>query len=98
MVHFRPDKIALAWLRDCRRAMRDRGRLLLVEYVIPPGNDPHPGKLMDVLMLLGTHGGRERTEGEFKSLLAAAGFSLSRIIPTESFYSIIEALPVNKGV
>jgi len=94
IVHSGSDETAITWLRNCRRAMTDQGRLLLVEYVIPSGNDPHPGKMMDVLMLLGTHGGRERTEGEFKSLLAAADFSLARIIPTETFYSVIEALPI----
>jgi O-methyltransferase domain/Dimerisation domain len=93
IIHGASDELAVQWLRNCCHAMDGRGKLLLVEYIIPPGNDLHPGKLMDVLMLVGTHGGRERTEAEFRSLLAEAGFHLARIVPTPSFYSVIEGVP-----
>ena len=93
IVHGVRDELAIRWLRNCRRAMDGGGRLLLVEFVIPLGNDPHAGKLMDLLMLVGTHGGRERTEAEFRSLLAEAGFHLTKIMPTASFYSVIEGVP-----
>ena len=94
IIHGADDDLAILWLKNCHRAMAGKGRLLLVEYVIPSGNDPHPGKLMDLMMLTGTHGGKERTEDEFRSLLAQAGFHLSRIVPTDSFYSVVEGLPV----
>jgi hypothetical protein len=93
IVHGVDDETAVGWLQNCRRAMSDGARLLLVEMVLPPGNAPHPGKMMDLLMLVGSHGGRERTEAEFKSLLARAGFTLNRIVRTPSPYSVVEALP-----
>lgn len=46
---------------------------------------------MDLTMLVIT-GGRERTEAEYRALLAAAGFRLTRIIPTPSEMSVIEAV------
>ena len=92
IVHGVDDETALAWLRKCRDAMPDGARLLLVEMVLPTGNAPHPSRLMDLLMLVGTQGGRERTEAEFESLLARAGFTLSRIVRTASPYSVVEAL------
>jgi transcriptional regulator with XRE-family HTH domain len=59
-------------LGHIRRAIDEAGRLLIIEQVIPPGPLPHPGKLRDMSMLL--LGGKERTEAEFRSLLASAGF------------------------
>jgi hypothetical protein len=84
---------ALTILRNCRQAMGKTGRLLLVEAVITPGDDLHPGKLLDFVMLTGL-GGQERTEAEYGELLAEADFRLSRIVPTESHMSVIEALPI----
>jgi len=93
IVHGVDDEKAVGWLRNCRRAMLDSARLLIVEMVIPEDNIPHPSKMMDLLMLVGTHGGRERTKEEFGSLLARAGFTLNRIVRTPSPYSVVEALP-----
>lgn len=94
IIHGVSDELAIKWLRNCYRAMNGKGKLLLVEYVIPPGNQSHPGKLMDLLMLVGTHGGHERTESEFKTLLGKAGFEFVRIVPTKTSYSVIEGTPV----
>lgn len=80
-------------MKNIRRAMADGGRLLLIEYLVPPGNTPSPSKFMDLNMLVMT-GGRERTEKQFAELFAAAGFRLNRIVPTESAFSIIEAVRV----
>jgi hypothetical protein len=80
-------------LENCRRAMEGRGRLLLVEQVIPPGNDLHPSKFLDLIMLTIT-GGRERTEEEYAALFAKAGFELTRVVPTQSAVSVVEARPV----
>jgi SAM-dependent methyltransferase len=79
-------------LANCRRAMGPGGRLLLVEAVLPPGDTPHPGKMLDLVMLTLT-GGRERTEAEYAALLASAGFTLTRVVPTASQASVIEAVP-----
>jgi len=61
---------------------------VVIDAVIQPGNDPSPGKMLDIQMLL--IGGRERTEEEFRSLLDAAGFDLIRIVPTPSAVSVVE--------
>jgi len=91
IVHDWDDEEALTILRHCYTAMPSDGRLLVVESVIPPGNEPFTGKLLDLVMLL-IPGGKERTEPEYRSLLARAGFELSRIIPTATELSIIEAV------
>jgi hypothetical protein len=74
------DPHALVILRNCRRAMEADARLLVVERVIPPGNDLHPSKLGDLLMLV-MYGGRVRSEREFVDLYAEAGFNLTSITP-----------------
>ncbi len=73
--------------------MPEHGKLLLVESIIPLGNEPSPAKFTDLLMLVGT-GGQERTEAEYRSLLQSSGFELTRVIPTPSRLniSIIEAV------
>ena len=91
VVHGLANYEAARVLRNCREAMNDGARVLLVEFVMRPGNDPFPGKLMDLLMLVGSHGGRERTEAEFRSLFAAAGLRLTNILLTKYAYSVIEA-------
>ena len=68
------------------------GRVLIVEPVIPPGNDPFPGKLLDLNMLVMTEGGRERTALEYEQLLASASLRLQRIVPTPSSVSVVEAV------
>ena len=77
-------------LRNIRRSMPDDGRVLIVDAVIPPGDTPHPGKLLDLEMLIAP-GGLERTAEEFETLLKNSGLELTRIVPTHSPVSIIEA-------
>ena len=96
IVHDWEDDRATAILRNCRRAIAHASglatKLLVVEKVIPPGNAPFPGKLTDITMLLIT-GGRERTAKEYEALLNEAGFAVTRIVPTSSPASVIEAVP-----
>jgi hypothetical protein len=66
-------------------------RLLLVETVVPPGNQQSHAKLLDLLMLVYA-GGRERTEPEHHVLLASAGFAFNRMIPTAAPVSVLEAI------
>jgi ubiquinone/menaquinone biosynthesis C-methylase UbiE len=80
-------------LRNCRRAMPNGGRLLVIETLIPPGNEPTYGKYLDLNMLV-LQRGRERTEAEYGKLLEATRFMLSRVIVTRSELSILEAMPV----
>ncbi len=76
-------------LRNVHRAMTATGKLLVVESVIPPGNEPSFGKLLDLAMLV-IPGGEERTEEEYRRLYEAAGFRLSRIEPTRADVAVIE--------
>ena len=92
IVHDWDDQASAKILRSCRRAMDDDARLLLVEMVIPLGDTPSFGKLLDLEMLV-CFGGRERTEAEYRELLHAGGFELVRIVPTRAPASIIEAKP-----
>lgn len=78
-------------LGNIRRSMPDDGRVLIIDAVIPPGNDPHPSKILDLEMLIAP-GGVERTAAEFETLLQNSGFRLVRIIPTPSQVSIVEAV------
>lgn len=93
VIHNWDDEQAAAILRRCREAIPGQGTLLLVEEVVPPGNDPHPSKLTDVEMLV-LASGRERTEAEYRALLFDSGFRLARVLPTRSSVSVIEALPI----
>jgi len=93
IIHDWSEAQCLTILRHCRRAMTSASRLLLLEMVLPAGNAPHPGKVLDMMMLVGP-GGQERTEQEYAKLLEQAGFHLTRVVPTESAVSIVEAVPV----
>jgi hypothetical protein len=92
IIHDWDDDRGIAILKNCRRAMADDARLLVIEQVIPPGNQPSLSKFYDLHMLV-LSGGRERREDEYRALLAAADLQLARIIPTEVPRSVIEALP-----
>lgn len=93
VVHNWGDDQVVTILANCRRAMPASGRLLVIQEVLPPGNEPALGKFADLNMLV-VPGGRERTADEQRTVLAAAGFGLTRIIPTRDSYSIVEAVPV----
>jgi hypothetical protein len=93
VVHNWPDDQALMLLRNCRRAMEARdSRLLLIEWVVPPGDAFHPSKFIDLSMLM-VYGGRERTEEEYVELLARADLRIDRIAGTASTLNVIEVLP-----
>jgi hypothetical protein len=91
ILHDWDDARAILILRNIHTAMGDkRGRVILLESVVQPGNTPDFAKIID-LEMLAMPGGRERTEEEFRTLFAQGGFELSRIVPTESPLSVIEA-------
>jgi hypothetical protein len=94
VIHDWDDERAQQILINCRKSMFDNGRLLLIEPVIPAANQPSFNKLLDLLMLVWTSGGLERTEAEHRVLLASAGLDLRRVIPTRSGVSLLEAVPV----
>ena len=90
IIHSYDDEDALRILKVCRRAIKENGRLLLLEIVLTAASKPGSA-LMDMMDLV--LGGRERTEEEFGKLLSRAGFSLLRVIPARNF-SILESRPV----
>lgn len=92
IIHDWEDQRALAILRNVRRSMSDAARLLLIERLIPSGDAPSPGKLVDITMLALT-GGRERTEEQYRSLLREAGFDTRRIVTVAGETSVIESYP-----
>jgi SAM-dependent methyltransferase len=95
ILHDWDDEHALAILRSCRRAMATGHTLVIAEALIAPGDQPSFAKILDLTMLV-INGGRQRTEGEFRNLLADAGFELKCAIPTWSSTetSILEAVAV----
>lgn len=92
IIHNWDDEHALTILRNCHRAMTGNGRLLVVEMVIPEGNAPSLGKLLDLEMLVLFLHAHERTEAEYRALFERAGFRLTRIVPTKSPYGVIEGV------
>lgn len=92
VLHDFADDQATAILGTVRRHMPVGSTLLLVESVVPPGNAPHLAKSLDLDMMLFV-GGRERTEQEFRTLLDRAGFRVTRVVPTASAVSLVEAAP-----
>ena len=93
VIHDWNDARARRILLNCRRAVREDGVLLLVEYRLGAENTPSVGKAIDMIMLTIT-GGKERTVSEHRELLASAGFKLNRTIPLSGDNMILEAKPV----
>jgi hypothetical protein len=91
IIHDWPDDACIKILKACRQGVNQGGKLLVVDSVIQPGNDFSPGKFLDLQMLI-FPGGRERTEPEFRQLLEASGWKLSRIISTAAGDSIVEGV------
>ena len=92
IIHDWDDDRARLILTNIRDAMGDiRGKVILLESVIAPGNEPHLTKFVDIEMLA-LPGGRERTEEEFRALLESAGLRLTRVVETQSPLSVIEAV------
>jgi O-methyltransferase domain len=96
IIHDWADEPALKILGNCRRALEGvpNGRLLIVDSVVPENSEPHVSKWLDIEMLL-MPGGRERTEQEWRGLLARGGFDVTRIVAMNAAESIIEARPQN---
>ncbi|HEY1268910.1 MAG TPA: methyltransferase [Candidatus Binatia bacterium] len=92
VIHDWDDAGATAILKNCRRRLSLDGRLLVIESILRPASEPDPGRFIDLHMLV-RQTGRERSESEYRDLFAAAGFGLSRVVPTRSQVSVIEGKP-----
>lgn len=91
IIHDWADTEAVQILRNCVTAARDHAKFILVEEIVPDGDDPHPVKMLDVA-LLSVFGGGERTVAEFDALLAEAGLTRTRVLATSTTVSVIEAV------
>lgn len=92
IIHDWEDEKAIRILKNCRQHMQPDNRLIIVDCVVPENDEPDFSKLFDLNMMVMT-GGKERTATEFRELLAAAGFELLRVIPTDVPTCIVEAKP-----
>ena len=90
IIHDWDDEKATTILRNCARAGIGKTRVILMESVVAPGNEPHFAKWLDLEMLL-LPGGKERTEEQFAKLLEGAGFKLTRVVPTKGALFVVEA-------
>lgn len=92
IIHDWNDELSIKIFRNIRQVIPENGKLLLFEAVVPDDDQPHFSKFMDLIMLTMT-GGRERTAAEYAALLEKGGFRMTRVVPTESFMGIVEAVP-----
>jgi hypothetical protein len=92
LIHDWDDTDATRILRAVHAAAARHSRILIIETLVTEAPGPHFGKTLDVIMLAVT-GGRERTQSQYAALLASTGFRLTRVLPTASQYSIVEAVP-----
>lgn len=90
IVHDWDDSNALQILRNIRAAISSSAKLLVIESVVPDDDREHLSKILDLEMLL-VATGRERTAAQYAELLRAAGFRLTRVIPTAGPSSVVEA-------
>lgn len=94
ILHDWPDEKCITILENCRKVLNNVGKIIILEAVIPPGNDFSISKLLDLeVFLMG--GGCERNKDEFENLMKQSGFRLSRILNTERNISIIEGVPAS---
>lgn len=93
ILHDWPDEQCQIILQNCRSAMTPWSKLLVVEMLVPPGNEPSVAKMLDLEMLVIT-GGKERTQEEYRHLLEVSGFKLTQVIPTKAGINVLEGSPV----
>jgi O-methyltransferase domain len=95
VIHDWNDDRAIAILKSCREAMGAEAKLLIIEGVYPPridqSDESRSAASNDVNMLVCT-GGRQRSEAEFRALYDAAGFKLTRVVPTQTPVKVIEGV------
>jgi hypothetical protein len=91
IIHDWDDERAISILKNCHRAMLKDGKVLIIEAIVRPGSEPAFSKFVDLNMLVMT-GGRERSEAEYRTLLTAAGFRLTKMVPSQSGMSLIEGV------
>ncbi len=91
IIHDWDDKESIKILKNIHSAMKPDGKVLIIEMVVPEGNEPSPSKTLDIQMLMFT-GGKERTAKQYGELLDKAGFRMTQVVPTHSPMQIVEAV------
>jgi hypothetical protein len=92
IIHDWTDEQSVQILSHCRKVIPRDGRVLIVEAVVPAGNEPSLSKDFDITMMI-IPGGIERTKEEYRTLLDQSGFTLTSITPTASMVSVVEGRP-----
>lgn len=92
IIHAFDDSTCIFLLKKIREVMKPRNKLLILDAVIRNDNKPSFGKIFDLQMLIGTTGGKERTQTEFENILQQSGLKLKRVVATASPFSIVEAV------
>jgi hypothetical protein len=92
LVHDWPDARGVTLLKNCRRALKADGRVILIERVMPALAKDAPDTVRVDLHMLAVTGGRERSEAEYQGLLEAAGFSFGKVVATRSPFCVIEGV------
>lgn len=93
VIHDWDDERSRAILRRCREALKPGARLLVLEWIVPDRVGPADANIVGTdLNMLVMVGGQERTEAEYRELIASAGLRVTRVIPTPAM-SLIEAVP-----
>ena len=90
VIHDWPDDAARRILGNIAAASGSGARLMMIEFVVPPGDSPHMSKMIDLTML-GMLAGRERPEEDWRELLTSAGFTGIGVLPTGTPLSVIHA-------
>jgi len=96
ILHDWDDAQATAILKSCRAAMAVQSRLIVLERLVPEPLEDRPAHrtVMQADMAMMAWGGQERSEREYRELLIQAGFQLTRVVPTGSSFTVMEALPI----
>jgi hypothetical protein len=94
LIHDYDDIKAQKILSNIHQAIASNGKLLVVEMIVPEGNEPSLAKILDVEAMIMTPGAKERNAQEYRQLFTESGFEVTRIIPTKSPMSIIEAIVI----
>jgi O-methyltransferase domain/Dimerisation domain len=86
------DENAISILRSCRSVMKPRARVIVIEHLLTPPNQPEVN-YSDMTMMVMT-GGRERTQKEFEALFATSGFRLEQAAATRSPFTLLVGSPI----
>ncbi|WP_254509808.1 acetylserotonin O-methyltransferase [Anatilimnocola floriformis] len=92
IIHDWDDEKCVTILKNCRAALKRGGKVVVVESVVPTGNEPGFVKWLDLTMLTIPEG-KERTADEYRELFAGAGLKLNRIVHTAGELDVLEAVP-----